>query len=101
MSNPHLHIPVQRDGSIRQFEAAQDWLGVDANDFDSIKRIAEIQGDSELASKAMHTICAMRAVAVHRLSNERGVGLEVGIKTFPASFSTRNYCLIGSVERNG
>ena len=50
-------------GSIHQFEVAQDWQGVDANDFDSINHIAEIQGDSGLVGEAMHMIFVIRALA--------------------------------------
>ena len=101
-SNPHLRVPVQHDGSIRQFQSPHEWLYVDANDLDTIKRISEIQGDDQLASEGMHTLCAIRAEAVRRRSEKRadnGKDLEVSVKTFPVSYSTRNFCLVGKVQR--
>jgi hypothetical protein len=100
-SNPHLLVPVgPRGGNERQFLSVQEWLGVDADDFDTLKSLAEVQGDSRLASVAMHTICAMRAAAVQRHSAALNKPLQVSIKTFPISFSPRNFCLVGTIKRN-
>jgi SAM-dependent methyltransferase len=101
-SNPHLRVPVRHgDEIVRQFELPHEWLCVDANDLETIKRIAEIQGDERLASKGMHTLCAMRAEAVRRRSDEQNACVEVSVKTFPISYSTRNFCLVGEVGRRG
>jgi hypothetical protein len=101
-SNPHLLVPVcSGGGNDRQFLSAQELVGVDADDFDTIKSLAEVQGDARMASEAMHTICAMRAAAVvQRHSAKRKESLQVSIKTFPVSFSTRNFCIVGKIERN-
>jgi 2-polyprenyl-3-methyl-5-hydroxy-6-metoxy-1,4-benzoquinol methylase len=101
-SNPHLRVPVQHDGSIRQFQSPHEWLYVDTNDLDTIKRISEVQGDERLASEGQHALCAIRAEAVQRRSEESYKDdLEVKIKTFSASYSTRNFCLVGKVRRRG
>lgn len=72
----------------------EQWLDVDAFEYDALKAIAEVQGDMNLASQAIHTICAIRASAVERHSNAR---VKVSIKTFPIAFSTRNHCLVGEI----
>jgi SAM-dependent methyltransferase len=94
-SNPHLRVPAQRE-----FLSANEWLGVDADYFDAIKSLAEIQGDARLASEATHTICAMRAAAVQRHFEERKESIRVSIEAFPITFSTRNFCIVGTIERN-
>jgi SAM-dependent methyltransferase len=100
-SNRHLRVPVHPDRrNDKEFLSAHEWLGVDADYFDTIQSLAEIQGDARLASEAMHTICAMRAAAFQRHSEKRKESLHVSIKTFPISFSTRNFCIVGAIERN-
>ena len=47
-----------------QFLSAQEWLGVSVNAYETMKLLAEVQGDTKLASEATHTICVMRAAAV-------------------------------------
>ena len=96
-SNPHLKVPIMQQDSIEgtEFLSAQEWLGVSVNAYETMKLLAEVQGDTKLASEAMHTICAMRAAAVQRHAQSQ-VRLNVEIKTFPISFSTRNFCLVGT-----
>jgi hypothetical protein len=98
-SNPHLRVPVDPDRrKDREFLSAHEWLGVDVDYFDTIKSLAEVQGDARLASEAMHTICAVRAATVQRHFDNRKASLRVSIETFPISFSTRNFCIVGTVE---
>jgi 2-polyprenyl-3-methyl-5-hydroxy-6-metoxy-1,4-benzoquinol methylase len=49
-SNPHLRLP--------NGQAVEEWLGVPAVDFSTVKRLAEIQSDQNLASRAIYTICS-------------------------------------------
>ena len=92
-----VSIPVK--GGDVELVSADDFLEVDAESYTSLKQLAELQGDIELASKAMHTIIALRAAAVDRLwsSSKRGSQEKIytSIKTFPIGFSTRNFCLVG------
>jgi hypothetical protein len=83
IQSPPSGIPVQRNGSARQFGSLHEWLGVDANEFDSIKPLLISKEMQKLASNVMHMICAMRTAGVSRLSNERGGELQVAIKNFP------------------
>ena len=85
-SNPHLRIPITR-------EVVEDWLGVPPEDWNALKLIAEVQGDTILQSKATATICALRAHAASQKSL-----VNVSIKSFPIQYSTRNVCLIGTVS---
>lgn len=85
-SNAQLRIP----NTMRQ--VVEDWLGLSANDWNALKLIAEVQGDTALQSEATATICAIRAHAANLKS-----GVEVSIKSFPIQYSTRNICLVGKV----
>jgi 2-polyprenyl-3-methyl-5-hydroxy-6-metoxy-1,4-benzoquinol methylase len=82
-SNPHLRIPVSG-------EAVEDFLGISSCEWKALKSIAEVQGDSKLSSRAMHTICAIRAEALGQKT-----GLSIKVKSFPIQYSTRNICLVG------
>ena len=67
------------------------------NELDKIKYAAEIQGDVETAGKGIHSLCALRAKALlnhHSLVDE----MDIKLKQFPISLSTRNYCIIGSFK---
>lgn len=80
-SNSHLRIRKQR---------VEDYLGIPSTDWSALKLIAEVQGDTELANRAIHAICAVRANAIQNRTNS------LQIKSFPIEFSTRNLCLVGS-----
>lgn len=84
-SNAQLRIPKTR-------QVVEDWLGLSAEDWNAVKLIAEVQGDTALQSEATATICAIRAHAANLKS-----GVEVSIKSFPIQYSTRNICLVGKV----
>jgi hypothetical protein len=57
---------------------------------------AQVTGDAELADVGMHTISALRAAAVVRHWPPHLAPPDVRIARFPATFSTRNFVLIGS-----
>ena len=84
-SNPQLKI----GGTV----PVVDWLKVPPEEYATLQQLAEIQGDQKLASRATHAICAVRAESVER---HNGGKSRVSIKTFPLSFSTRNFALVGS-----
>lgn len=87
LSNPGLRIPGTG-------EAVQDFLSIPFAEWSALKQVAEVQGDSSLASLAIHTVCAVRAETVSRKSPN----CSIQIKSFPIQYSTRNICLIGIVE---
>eukprot|EP00984_Skeletonema_dohrnii_P007429 scaffold2697_cov95-Skeletonema_dohrnii-CCMP3373.AAC.3 len=69
-SNPHLRvsIPKEDNGNLDvELVTAEEFLDVDPDQYTSLKQLAELQGDIKLASKAMHTVNALRASAVDRL----------------------------------
>ena len=103
-SNPHLRvsIPKEDNGNLDvELVTAEEFLDVDPYQYTSLKQLAELQGDIKLASKAMHTVNALRASAVDRLwqskkgSQER---ISTSVKTFPIGFSTSNFCLVGKYD---
>lgn len=97
MSNPDLTIPTDKGNKI----SVPEWLGVPEDDWTSLKLLAEVQGDANLASQAIAALCAIRAKAAnnHLLSNDSSENSEikrhVSIKRFPIEFSTRNTVLVG------
>jgi SAM-dependent methyltransferase len=91
-SNPQLRVPSGYANNTRQLVSVDDWLSVSFTEYDALKVLAEVTGDIHLASRAMHTICALRLAAAERHSV---TPMDVAIKTFPIGFSTRNYCLVG------
>ena len=100
-SNPHLRITMKKTNEAGQsyFESISqsEWLDIDENELDKIKYAAEIQGDVETAGKGIHSLCALRAKALlnhHSLVDE----MDIKLKQFPISLSTRNYCIIGSFK---
>jgi hypothetical protein len=95
-SNPHLTIPqvnsVEDDSSFETTKVT-DWLGIPPDDWSTLKLLAEVQGDITLASRAIGTICAIRAeTAQQRL---RGEDISIDIRSFPIQYSTRNTVLVG------
>ena len=92
-SNPQLRVGT---------ETVDEWLDVESTAYESLKQLAELQGDISMSSRAMHSICGLRASAVQRRwQNSRwgpGVKLSTEIKSFPLGFSTRNLCLVGKFE---
>lgn len=95
-SNPHLQVSMPEDDSNQKLlVSAEEWLGVDPNQYTHLKQLAELQGDINIATEAMHTICGLRATAVHRMWQKGAPGLDISIKTFPVGFSTRNLVLVG------
>jgi hypothetical protein len=107
LSNPHLRVPVapmRDDGGNHHSDlvAVEEWLDVDPARYGSLRQLAEVQGDIQVASEAMHAICGLRSMAVRRLwrddGESTGVGLQVSIKKFPIGFSTRNFCMVGKFE---
>jgi hypothetical protein len=70
-----------------------DWLGIPPDDWATLKLLAEVHGDITLASRAIGTICAIRAeTAQQRL---QGDDINVDIRSFPIQYSTRNTVLVG------
>ncbi|KAL7445828.1 hypothetical protein ACHAXH_009637 [Discostella pseudostelligera] len=106
LSNSHLRVSVPNADIPRtKLSTVEEWLMVDPIQYEQLKRTAEVQGDIKLASEAMHTVCGLRSLAVHRLWQgsrwpSAELGLTVKIKRFPVAFSTRNFCLVGSFNRN-
>mmetsp|Transcript_46459 Transcript_46459/g.98545 ORF Transcript_46459/g.98545 Transcript_46459/m.98545 type:complete len:815 (+) Transcript_46459:84-2528(+) len=97
-SNPHLRVSIPTDEG-RELVMSSHWLDVDSSLYEHLKQLAELQGDYQMAGKAMHTICGLRLKAVDRLwhsSRWPSAELDIAIKTFPIGFSTRNFCLVGS-----
>ena len=92
-SNPLLRVGTEK---------VNEWLNVESKTYESLKQLAELQGDISMSSQAMHSICGLRAIAVQRhWQNSRwgpGVKLSTKIKSFPIGFSTRNLCLVGKFE---
>jgi SAM-dependent methyltransferase len=117
-SNPQLRVPLpaspttsDEDLENRKLEPSKhgielvtvdEWLNVDSTSYESLKQLAELQGDITMSSRAMHSICGLRASAVQRRwQNSRwrpDVQLSTKIKSFPIGFSTRNLCLVGKFE---
>uniref|UniRef100_A0A7S1YSU2 Methyltransferase domain-containing protein n=1 Tax=Ditylum brightwellii TaxID=49249 RepID=A0A7S1YSU2_9STRA len=111
----HLTKNDNKHGNLRhhlKFATVAEWLNMEEVQLDCLRLLAEIQGDFEMAGKAMHTLCALRAGAVarhhgksqemlSRKSDDRGdesIDLDISIKTFPIGFSTRNLCIIGRLK---
>mmetsp|Transcript_10966 Transcript_10966/g.15453 ORF Transcript_10966/g.15453 Transcript_10966/m.15453 type:complete len:800 (-) Transcript_10966:240-2639(-) len=108
-SNPHLRVKIPATCADMQLGedplvAVSEWLDVDSKVYETLKEIAEIQGDVNLAGKAMHAICALRAKAAEGKSEQyfeknRSVrSLEVELRRFPIGLSTRNMCIIGKLS---
>lgn len=97
-SNPHLRVSIPaEESSITDLVTAEDFLGVDPLEYGQLQHLAELQGDINIASKAMHTICGLRASAVSRRS---AANLDISILKFPVGFSTRNLCLVGKFNKD-
>ncbi|KAL7537831.1 hypothetical protein ACHAWF_005912 [Thalassiosira exigua] len=102
-SNPHLRVPMPFGGHHVKLVPAEEWLKVDSAMYGPLKQVAELQGDMAMASKAMHTVCGIRAAAAETLWHNRkfpAEELHISIKAFPIGFSTRNLCLIGKFAKN-
>ena len=103
-SNPHLRVSIPANNNSHvELVSAEEWLNVDAEVYGHLKQLAELQGDINTASKATHSICGLRAMAVGRLwRNSRwpAAELHASIKTFPIGFSTRNTVLLGKFNDN-
>ena len=109
-SNPHLRVSIPKESKDEgnadvdiELVTAEEFLDVDPDQYTSLKQLAELQGDIKLASKAMHTINALRASAVNRLWQRKKESPETeristSVKTFPIGFSTRNFCLVGKYD---
>ena len=99
-SNPHLRIPCSR-GDTRNTELVpvEEWLSVNETEYARLKQLAELQGDIDLASQAMHTICGLRAAAVSRSWGRTHYPVSITINSFPLGFSTRNLCLVGRFQK--
>lgn len=68
-SNPHLRVSIPaKESGVTKLVSAEEFLGVDPSEYAHLKHLAELQGDINIASKAMHTICGLRALAVSRRS---------------------------------
>jgi hypothetical protein len=88
-SNPHLLVPA----TVRQ--SVPEWLGLPPEDWAALKLLAEVQGDIPLASKAIGTICALRArAAKEKLTQELNIEPNIEIRSFPIQYSTRNTVLV-------
>lgn len=98
-SNPNLLVPASSVESPRALVTVEHWLDVRSATYEQLKQTAELQGDIKLSSKAMHTICVLRAKAVERLwKNKKFPSRSISptIKSFPIGLSTRNLCLVGT-----
>lgn len=94
LSNPQLRVSTPSDKN----SSVEEWLKVEHEEYRQLKQLAELQGDINTASIAMHTICGLRAMAADKLwdsSRWSTAQLHTNIKTFPVGFSTRNLCLVG------
>lgn len=109
LSNPQLLVPSattttpqggDESASTKGGIPAQEWLDVDVTPYEKIKGLAEIQGDINLANRAIHTLCALRLAAVqtHAHQEHASHSIHVAIRTFPVAFSTRNFCLVGTTS---
>ena len=99
-SNPHLRVPMM-NGSKCELISVEEWLQVDSF-YDHLKQTAELQGDVNLASQAIHSICALRASAVGRMWESNKLfksTITTTIKSFPIGLSTRNLCLVGTFQQ--
>lgn len=96
-SNPHLEIPSL--SPLIKKESVSEWLGIPAEDWSSLKLLAEVQGDIPLASKAIGILCAVRVEAARKKlllsSSTKGQTPAIKILTFPIQYSTRNTVLVG------
>jgi hypothetical protein len=102
LSNPHLRVtaPSPNEG-VSDLVTVEEWLGVDPAQYVQLRQLAEVQGDINIASEAMHAICGLRSMAVSRLWRDDGsprAELNVTIKKFPIGFSTRNFCMVGKFD---
>lgn len=80
-SNPQLRV----GGA-----TVEEFLNISSTDWSALKYLAEVQGDSSLASKATHAVCAVRAEATAAKFD-----CSIQIKSFPIQYSTRNTVLVG------
>jgi Methyltransferase domain len=94
-SNPGLLVPERRNQQ-QSLLSVPEWLGIEATQYDKVKNLAELQGDTMIASVAMHTICGMRLAAVER---HAAISMDLSLHAFPVAFSTRNVCLVGTPRR--
>jgi len=109
-SNPHLKIPSNDRGigNNTNLISVPEWLGLPVGDWSALKLLAEVQDNIPLASKAIATICAIRAEAVQKKTmvqtkNQHFVDNggwkvqsdgRIEIKRFPIQYSTRNTVLV-------
>lgn len=94
-SNPHLRVAIP---DTQQLVSVSNWLQTDTEDVEALQQLAELQGDLQMTSKAIHSICGLRAAAAqHFYGHWSDAHLAVQLKTFPVSFSTRNFCIVGKV----
>eukprot|EP00978_Attheya_sp_CCMP212_P048913 scaffold593182_cov63-Attheya_sp.AAC.1 len=114
-SNPQLRVKVPTTttpssltpNNSNRLATVAEWLNVagkeEEQQFETLKSLAEVQGDMDTAAEAIHSICALRADAVMRHHPETNDyeaknKIQVELKTFPVSYSTRNFCIIGTVS---
>lgn len=102
LSNSQLKVAAPSDGKdSSDLVTVEEWLKVDPTQYGQLKQLAEVQGDINIASEAMHTLCGLRLMAVGRLwqgSKTPEAKLDVTIKKFPIGFSTRNFCIVGKFD---
>ena len=98
-SNPHLNVPaLSEKNSSNRLITVEEWLQVEPEFYEPLKQTAELQGDVNIASIAMHSICALRLSSVKRTWENKKwpeSAISTSIKSFPIGLSTRNLCLIG------
>jgi len=95
-SNNHLLVNIKPKDSQVQSLLQEEWLGVSSENLKFLKLMAETQGDTLHASKGIHTICSLRANAVKRFQEN----FNIRLKIFPVSFSTRNFYIVGSPQKD-
>ncbi len=108
LSNSHL--PIISSGG-KTIQTATDWLisansstTISTKEYQTLLKLAEIQGDYQMSHLATHSICSIRASAVNyywyqaQQEKQKQYELSIAIKTMPIQYSTRNFCLVGLVQ---
>lgn len=101
-SNDFLNISLKKsDNDDIQIYRPHEWLNMEEEKLFSLTSAAELQGDVKNSGDAIHTLSSLRAEAVrrHLHGTLHDSTLDISLKTFPISFSTRNYCIVGTMRK--